>query len=57
MSFGHWPHDRDGVTPASRSSPGVLEQFTSERLSITGYHEADLDALAYDGRHPRDESL
>lgn len=57
MSFGHWPYDRMGSS--LRGQPlitGVLEQFTSERLSITRYHDAYLDALASEGRHPRDES-
>lgn len=51
MSFGHWPHDR--ITSAMRGQPiitAVLEQFTMERMSISRYHDAYLDALASEGR-------
>lgn len=50
MSFGHWPYDR--MASSLRGQPlitGVLEQFTSERMSITRYHDAYLDALAFPG--------
>lgn len=33
----------------------VLEQFTYERLAITRYHDAYLDALASEGRQPGDD--
>lgn len=56
MSFGHWPYD---VRASSlRGQPlitSVLEQFTIERLSITQYHDAYLDTLASEGRHPTPE--
>lgn len=51
MSFGHWPYDRMAST--LRGQPlitGVLEQFTTERIAITRYHDAYLDALASEGR-------
>lgn len=57
MSFGHWPYDR--MASSLRGQPlitGVLEQFTTERMAITRYHDAYLDALASESRHPRDES-
>lgn len=53
MSFGHWPHDR--VASSLRGQPlitSVLEQFTTERMSILRYHDAYLDALASEGREP-----
>lgn len=56
MSFGHWPYDRMAST--LRGQPlitGVLEQFTTERMAITRYHDAYLDALASEGRQPREE--
>ncbi len=52
MSFGHWPHDR--VASSIRGQPlitSVLEQFTTERMSIIRYHDAYLDALASESRH------
>lgn len=58
MSFGHWPYDR--MASSLRGQPlitGVLEQFTTERMSITRYHDAYLDALTSEGRQPRDDSL
>lgn len=58
MSFGHWPYDRMGSS--LRGQPlitGILEQFTSERLSITRYHDAYLDALTSEGRHHPEDSL
>jgi hypothetical protein len=58
MSFGHWPHDR--MTFSLRGQPlitGVLEQFAIERLAITRYHVDYLDALASEGRQPRDGTL
>ena len=57
MSFGHWPYDR--MASSLRGQPlitGVLEQFTSERLAITRYHDAYLDALASEGRQPREDA-
>jgi hypothetical protein len=57
MSFGHWPHDRMAST--LRGQPliiGVLEQFTSERIAITRYHDAYLDALASEGRQPQEDA-
>lgn len=57
MSFGHWPYDR--MASSLRGQPlitGVLEQFTSERMSITRYHDAYLDALASQGRQPREDA-
>jgi hypothetical protein len=51
MSFGHWPHDR--MASSLRGQPlvtGVLELFTTERMAITRYHDAYLDALASEGR-------
>ncbi|MEW5811515.1 MAG: DNA-binding protein [Actinomycetota bacterium] len=56
MSFGHWPHDR--MASSLRGQPlitAVLEQFTYERLAITRYHDAYLDALASEGRQPGDD--
>ena len=41
MGFGHWPHDR--MASSLRGQPlitGVLEQFTTERMAITRYHDA-----------------
>ena len=58
MSFGHWPYDR--MASSLRGQPlitGVLEQFTTERMAITRYHDAYLDALTSEGRQPRDDSL
>lgn len=58
MSFGHWPYDR--MESSLRGQPlitGVLEQFTSERPGITRYHDAYLDALASEGRQPREDAL
>ncbi|PND54172.1 DNA-binding protein [Mycobacterium sp. ENV421] len=58
MSFGHWPHDRMAST--LRGQPlitGVLEQFTTERIAITRYHDAYLDALASEGRQAREDTL
>lgn len=55
MSFGHWPHDR--LASSLRGQPlitGVLEQFTTERMAITRYHDAYLDALSSEGRQARD---
>jgi hypothetical protein len=57
MSFGHWPYDRMAST--LRGQPlitGVLEQFTTERMAITRYHDAYLDALASQGRQPREDT-
>lgn len=57
MSFGHWPHDR--MASSLRGQPlitGVLEQFTTERMAITRYHDAYLDALASEGRLPREDT-
>lgn len=57
MSFGHWPHDR--VASSLRGQPliaGVLEQCTSERMAITRYRDAYLDALASEGRQPREDA-
>ena len=57
MSFGHWPYDRMAST--LRGQPlvtGVLEQFTTERMAIMRYHDAYLDALASQGRQPREET-
>ncbi len=51
MSFGHWPYDR--TASSLRGQPlitGVLEQFTTERMAITRYHDAYLDALTSEGR-------
>ena len=51
MNFGHWPHDR--MASSLRGQPlvtGVLELFTTERMAITRYHDAYLDALASKGR-------
>lgn len=51
MSFGHWPHDR--VASSMRGQPlitAVLEQFTTERMSVIRYHDAYLDALASESR-------
>ncbi len=54
MSFGHWPHDR--IQSSLRGQPplitAVLEQFTIERLAITRYHDAYLDALASESKLP-----
>lgn len=58
MSFGHWPYDR--MASSLRGQPlitGVLEQVTTERMAITRYHDAYLDALTSEGRQPRDDSL
>ncbi|UCA22988.1 MULTISPECIES: hypothetical protein [Mycobacterium] len=58
MSFGHWPYDRMAST--LRGQPlitGVLEQFTTERIAITRYHDAYLDALASEGRQAREDTL
>ena len=58
MSFGHWPYDR--MASSLRGQPlitGVLEQFTGERMAITRYHDAYLDALASEGRQNRDDLL
>lgn len=57
MSFGHWPHDR--MASSLRGQPlitGILEQFTTERIAITRYHDAYLDALVSEGRHPREDT-
>jgi DNA-binding transcriptional MerR regulator len=57
MSFGHWPYDRMAST--LRGQPlitGVLEQFTTERMAITRYHDAYLDAVASEGRQPREDA-
>lgn len=56
MSLGHWPHDRMAST--LRGQPlitAVLEQFTMERMAITRYHDAYLDALQSEGRRQSDE--
>jgi hypothetical protein len=53
MSFGHWPHDR--LASSLRGQPlitSVLDQFTTERMAITRYH----DALASEGRHPASDT-
>ena len=58
MSFGHWPHDR--MASSLRGQPlitGVLELFTTERMAITRYHDAYLDALSSEGRRPPEDSL
>ena len=57
MSFGHWPHDR--MASSLRGQPlitGVLEHFTTERMAITRYHDAYLDALASQGRQSQEEA-
>ncbi|CPV66712.1 hypothetical protein [Mycobacteroides abscessus] len=56
MSFGHWPHDR--LTSTLRGQPSItslLEHFTTERLSITRYHDAYLDALTSHGKTPPED--
>ena len=47
------PHGVDTARPTLIT--GVLEQFTTERMAITRYHDAYLDALASEGRHPRED--
>ncbi|OBB06438.1 hypothetical protein A5731_16585 [Mycolicibacterium conceptionense] len=51
MSFGHWPYQRGAtLTHGQPIISSVLEQFALERLAIVRYHDAYLDALAFNGR-------